>query len=262
MEKILSSRLTTKSYWNKKYKTNIDFKRTLKIHTKINLATTEIDKYLKKFLPYQPKYKFIEVGCAPGSWMHYFHSTFGYQPEGIEYTPSGAKLTRKNLIALKLKPIVWQQDLFKNNLKKANFDIVFSNGFIEHFDNPNKAIKEHIKLLKKDGYLILIVPNFSGFNYFIQKHINQDILNKHNTKIMNLKYFYQIATKFKLKIVNISYVGKINFAVFGGNKYKLLPFYGLQFLATIFYKISNGIFFIRDNPKTSPYIIAIFQKIS
>lgn len=254
-----NNRLANKKYWNNKYCTNVDLKRTIKIHTKINLATTELDKYLKKNLPYNPAYKFIEIGCAPGSWMYYFYSTFGYQPQGLEYSHSGVELTKKNLTTLKLKPIVWEQDLFKNNLKKHSYDVVFSGGFIEHFNNPDESIKKHVELLKKGGYLILEVPNFRGFNYFIQKHIDKSILDKHNTEMMDTAYFSSIKDKFNLKIIDIRYIGKINFAVFGGNKYKLLPFYAIQLLLTIFYQIFRNLPII-DNKNTSPYIIGIYQK--
>lgn len=41
-----------------------------------------------------------------------------------------------------------------------SFDFVVALGSIEHFDNPEQGIKEMYRLLKKDGYGVILVPSY------------------------------------------------------------------------------------------------------
>ena len=52
---------------------------------------------------------------------------------------------------------VYERDLFSENFYKDMqlFDIVYSLGFVEHFDELNIVVKKHTELLKPGGILVL-----------------------------------------------------------------------------------------------------------
>lgn len=256
---MVSNKLTTNKYWDACYEQS-DLTMPIIINTDREMSFVEIDAYFKNNIPKNKHFKFIEIGCAPGGWMHYFHKNFGYNVEGIEYTSSGARLTENNLNMLDIEAAVYNEDLFDNKLVKDSYDVVFSAGFIEHFDNPALVIEKHVELLKKGGYLILKVPNFRGFNEFFQKITNNNLLNIHNLDIMNLKYFEDISSKHNLEIVDISYIGKINFGLFLGKRPLIYAGYIIQFLVNKLYFLFGKRIFIKDGYLFSPYIIGIYIK--
>lgn len=48
--------------------------------------------------------------------------------------------------------------------KDRQFDIIYSQGLIEHFSNPLEVIKEQLRVLRDGGYLIINVPQkFTGY---------------------------------------------------------------------------------------------------
>ena len=53
----------------------------------------------------------------------------------------------------------------------ASFDIVFSQGLIEHFSEPNALIREQLRILKPDGVLLVDVPQrwniYTVWKYFL-----------------------------------------------------------------------------------------------
>jgi SAM-dependent methyltransferase len=52
-------------------------------------------------------------------------------------------------------------DATEINVKDNTYDFCFSAHSLEHIANPLKAIKEWLRIIKKDGYIILIVPEKS-----------------------------------------------------------------------------------------------------
>ena len=105
----------------------------------------------------------LEIGSAPGLNLIRVCRKFGYQPWGIEYSPIGAEANRAtfrregypeaNLI---------EGDVFDERLLRENenrFDIVYSAGLIEHFEDPRDLIARHVRLAAPGGFIVITVPN-------------------------------------------------------------------------------------------------------
>ena len=155
------SRLTDEAYWNNQYKVK-NIGNVYRINTKTNLAVQELDNLFKRYLPVDERLSFLEVGCAPGIWMEYFHKNFHYSVDGIEYTSSGYRATIRNLAKFKVEGKVYHQDFFEHSLGVDRYDVVFSGGFIEHFSEAEDVIKRHIDLLKPQGIAVIEIPNLGG----------------------------------------------------------------------------------------------------
>jgi len=122
-----------------------------------------LSKFINKYIEKDKQYTFIELGCGASSFLPYIAKKHNnLQLFGIDKSLMGCKLAV-------IKDNDWDSsadiicgDILKCPIRSEKFDIVFSFGLIEHFDNPNNILKKHVDLLKLGGLLICIVPNVCG----------------------------------------------------------------------------------------------------
>ncbi len=219
----------------------------------------EIDAYFKKFLPVCVGKKFLEIGCAPGRWMHYFKESFQCEVEGIEYTHDGVLATRDNLEKLGVKAIVHEVDFFENQLPLETYGKVFSFGFIEHFDNIPLVMEKHWSLVARGGFLIVGIPNLRGINEKIQRFYSPEVLAVHNLKSMDLEIYKNLNLP-GAQLIDLRYCGKLNLTLFGGRPMLARCMSIVQLGLTVLYRLL-GRRFISDNENWSPYIFMIFKKV-
>ena len=61
-------------------------------------AIPDEHQLFQRFLPATGQATMLaEIGCAPGKWLHYFSTEFGYSVTGIDYAPNACETTRENL---------------------------------------------------------------------------------------------------------------------------------------------------------------------
>ncbi len=245
-------RKTDKAYWEKGFSS---------LFKKLPITINEKDKTLKDlfklFKKVLPKNKsFIEIGSSIASWPYYFYKNFNYEISGVEFTEKGCDLARMNLDKLKVKKFnIIKADFFdKTFLRKYNkkFDVVFSAGFIEHFNEPKAVVDKKTTLIKKGGYLITIIPNLKGIYYPLQKILKKSVLAKHNLNIMNLKKFSELFDKKQMQQIYCDYIGSFNFGLINSDKWILKLLYLSQLFLFSHLKIKG--------PKSSPYLLYIGVK--
>ena len=89
-----------------------------------------------------------------------------------------------------------------------NFDLVFSNGLIEHFDGTKAIIESHVKLLNKNGILFISLPNFKGFNGWLQRTFDPENYKIHNISSMDLELLKKISIELGLVDIKVGYNGR------------------------------------------------------
>ncbi|MDP6368495.1 MAG: methyltransferase domain-containing protein, partial [Planctomycetota bacterium] len=121
-----------------------------------------------------PGLRFLEVGCAPGGSMVYFARTFGCAVSGFDYAPVGVELTKRNLEMSGVPGQVWHADLLSPDMPvpKHSFDVVFSMGVIEHFQEPRKALEAIHTLVAPGGMVITSVPNITYLQGWLMRWMN------------------------------------------------------------------------------------------
>ena len=102
---------------------------------------------------------------------------------------------------------LYEQDLFADNSDLPLFDIVFSLGFLEHFDDPIPVVESHLKLLKPGGVLLIGVPNYSGVYHWILKRLAPSMFTTHNLWIMNISNWSGFENRFGLQTIFRGYIG-------------------------------------------------------
>ena len=151
------------------------------------------DVIFRKYLPNGQGLKAIEIGSAPGLFAVRLMRDFGYVPYGVEYSSQGVEVNKRVFAANGIaEDNVIHADIFSPEFRDAHresFDVVFSWSFIEHFSEAVEPVKVHLELLKPGGTMVVVIPNHKGFNGWLLKIMNRELLEKHNVGIMDKAVF-------------------------------------------------------------------------
>lgn len=228
-----------------------------------SITTQEIIKIFERILPHKDGINILEIGGAPGRWLAYFKRNFNYKINAIDYSETGCNKMRENFNILKIEANIYKLDILKHDLSNIpQFDIVYSLGFIEHFNNTNHLVKKHLELLKNGGILILGVPNFSGFTKFVLKKTSPKIYETHNTDAMDIEKWKIFEENFRLEPLFKGYIGGFNLIHCKRCEKRTLINRAIRFFFKTTIAITRRIKFLRSiNSKYwSPYLLGIYRK--
>lgn len=102
--------------------------------------------------------RILDIGCGSGKFL-YVMKQKNWQVYGAEVNVDAARLGNE-LEQLNIYP----GDLISANYQSEFFDYIRSNHSFEHITNPEPILEEIHRLLKKDGKLLIGVPNIDSFN--------------------------------------------------------------------------------------------------
>lgn len=190
--------LTTKEFWQSYWADKIFISKILPNFSFYKLFNDILGKKNYETM--------IEVGGFPGNYAIYFKKYFNYSPTLLDYVIDDkviSKLLKINGLN-KYDLEVIEADFFKYNCKKK-YDVVFSLGFIEHFEDTFDVIKRHWDMVAKNGTMIIGLPNFLGMNGIYQLIFDPSNLNVHNLDSMNISTLRKIAKSLKPKKFEIIY---------------------------------------------------------
>jgi len=91
---------------------------------------------------------------------------------------------------------------------EQKYDVVFSSGFIEHFQDTKNVIDKHIELLSEKGVLLFLLPNFRGLNGWLNKIFDRKSYDTHNINSMRLDFLRAIMNETALQNVKVQYNSK------------------------------------------------------
>lgn len=150
--------------WNE-WKTKQDFSREIERH---RTNRKRFYEKLKKHL--SESERVLEIGCGSAIDTNIMAS----EKHEIDFfcmdiSDNALSIAKKVSIKLKNKICMARGDVNKLFYKKESFDLVFSQGVVEHFSDPNQMINEQLYVLKKGGVLIINVPQ-KHTGYTLMKH--------------------------------------------------------------------------------------------
>ncbi|MDI6645225.1 MAG: methyltransferase domain-containing protein [Methanobacteriaceae archaeon] len=266
-------KLSTKKHWDTNYQEQLESKSYLKNRRFLSYSEVIFWEIAEKYLP-KGKFKILEVGSAPGVKLVEFHKKMGYEPYGIEYSSHGCELNKEvfkfnNCNPKNVLQADFLSDEFQNKYKNS-FDIVTSFGFIEHFDNVEAIINKHYNLLKKDGYILITIPNFKGINFHLRNYFaGKESMKMHNLEIMDIDTFNRLFDKNNIKKIYSNYYGIFDFfLIYYPNRDNIIKnilyysFFWINVGLSIVFKVLTKIKLNNklENKKTSPFIIYIGKK--
>lgn len=205
-------KLTEKTFWENYWKSNygkinnevVEIKRSRE-----NLNINSILDIFDKYLPVNENFHVLEIGGAPGQYLIYMAKNFKYNVYSLDYSKVGNEYTFKNMAKARIPVKVYEQDLFSENFSGSipYFDMVYSLGFVEHFNDLDVVVKMHTKFLKSNGILMLGVPNLAGIYQYFLKITAPHLLSIHNTDSMNIKRWDRFEKELNLTPIFKGYIG-------------------------------------------------------
>jgi SAM-dependent methyltransferase len=242
-----SNQLTDKAFW-------LDY-----WENKTGLVFNIPDNYpflslLKKLVTEGNVKSLLEIGGFPG-----YYSVWTKKHLGIDSTLLDFVIHPRILHQLEVANALpsgetktLEADLF-NYEPREKFDLVMSNGLIEHFANTQEIIEKHTAFLAKNGVLFISLPNFRGLNGWFQKTFDPENYAKHNIKCMDLDLLENACRQLGLKDIKVYYSGR--FMLWLENERKQPAWVRLFRKATWFVLKVFSKFFPFETKALSPYIV-------
>ncbi len=104
--------------------------------------------------------RLLDVGCSSGVFLSEMKS-LGWRAKGIEPSEKASRHAKE-----KLSLDVACSDIDSYQAKEK-FDVITMRMVLEHVYSPSKILKKVNSMLKDGGTLVLIVPDFSGFESWL-----------------------------------------------------------------------------------------------
>lgn len=239
-EELVSESLNAADHQQKNSSTNdLNRNRYIRERTKESLSNL---KQLKNFG--KKSGRLLDVGCGEGFFLK-AATREGWEAIGIEISSSHKPPTEDCLYVI-------QEDILKVDLEENSFDAITFYDVLEHLPYPDEALKKSWTLLKKDGILVIRVPNekflrlkmkiISTFfnNDFVLKKINFSILGYYAPEThlynFNQETLKKLLKNNEFKIHGI-HLGK--FAL-GAGTIRWMIHYFVYHLTKMIYFISRG----------------------
>ncbi len=202
-------RLSTQEYWDEVLR-NARLPRVNSPQSYLYKVTMD---FVHKHISGGNYSSFLEVGCGSSGWLPYFAKRYGLSISGIDYSEIGCQLAEKNLQMLNIPyEDIFCRDLFAPNATEGKkYDIVFSYGVIEHFDQPENVVKILSGFTNDNGLIITLVPNLTGLAGLMTKRYMPDVYAIHN--VFDASMLRKIHDENKLEILANGYAGMFSIGV-------------------------------------------------
>ena len=244
--------LTSRKYWEDYYELS---------NTGRDEITRICSKYDKLFdlliaSCSKPPGTIIEIGAYPGRFLAYLSAKYSLKATALDFNPDKSKII-DSFTAMEgdLQEII--QSDFLMYEPSQQYDLVFSNGFVEHFLNYDEVLDRHAKYMKPGGAMLIMVPNKRYLRKYYGLLVDRANLRVHNLKCMRIKVFRDFARRNELSVRYLSH--------YGGFAYRVHQ--NLTLTQIVFYKVIrvlsgklNPYLESHPHPFYSGSIAGIFQK--
>lgn len=194
----------------------------------------------------------IEVGCVPGNWMIYLNKEYGYRVSGIDYSEY-MDYVKTNMQLNGIEDYDLFNEDFLHFKPKGLYDLVFSAGFVEHFEDYEGVVKKHAEIARQNGLIVIIVPNLTHLHKYLCGIFQPDQLAKHRFPLMRKKVLKIVLENAGLEVLYCKYYKTFR------PVYALPPL--LSFISRAFQKLLRTIKLDNiGNRFGSPYLISISRK--
>lgn len=101
----------------------------------------------------------LDMGCGEGTRLNKL-ITKNQKGYGIDISPKAIEMAKGKYPQLNFEV----GDLEDLPYEDEKFDLVYSAFVFEHLDDPEKVLKEGVRVLKKGGSLMIVAPNYGAPN--------------------------------------------------------------------------------------------------
>lgn len=152
----------------------------------------------------------FEVGCGRSAWLAYLGQK-GCSVFGVDIEPFAAQLAKANLAGAGARGEVLCRDAFDLEANRdlfERFDLVYSQGVLEHFDDPARRLAILGKYVAPGGRILTTVPNLQGVNSFLQRFADRERFEMH--VVYDSKKLAQVHEDAGFETIASGYVGFVD----------------------------------------------------
>jgi 2-polyprenyl-3-methyl-5-hydroxy-6-metoxy-1,4-benzoquinol methylase len=178
---------TTPEHWEQVY---VRAPR-LRLPLPVIVSTMNLERLLRQHV--RPGMQVLEIGCAPGKYLAWVARRLGAHVTGVDYSARGLSFCRRLFAAVGVEGDLYCEDIFKTTLPDDRFDLVYSVGVIEHFDDPRPIVAKHVALTRPGGRTLIVIPNYAGIYGRLQGYFDAENLALHNLGILDADHLQALA---------------------------------------------------------------------
>lgn len=160
-------------------------------------------KGFKEFIP--EKSKVLEIGCGTGKFVAFAAKELDCNAVGIDINSNSGKYAAylAEKIGVSNKTSFFCGDGFCLPFKDESFDVVMSEGVIEHFTRKQEVemLKEHRRVCKKNGIILASVPNLLCLPHTICKIIEGRNYHVYPEKSHSYIGLYRLFNEADIKLI-------------------------------------------------------------
>jgi SAM-dependent methyltransferase len=167
----------------------------------------KLAKYLFDAFDLKNKNTLLEIGCGRGEMLRNFKD-FGLQVNGIDLSPEAPHFNKD--IDIKVGNVEEEKLPYSDN----SFDVIYSKSVLEHFYYPERYMKEAYRVLKPNGVILTLVPDWeSCYKVYFDDYTHrtpfskiglEDILKIHSFEDVHVYKFRQLPLLWKYPKLNIA----------------------------------------------------------
>jgi 2-polyprenyl-3-methyl-5-hydroxy-6-metoxy-1,4-benzoquinol methylase len=256
------NKLTEKNYWDSNYTSRKEVTPVSLVGYR-NYCASKIYEKKEPFL--KTSETILEIGGGGSSWLLYLAEKF---PEkkfaALDYSEEGCGILRDALVAQGLKNFdIWEEDFFSPSERVGKFDLVYSHGVVEHFNDLSGVLRAHAQFISASGVMLTVIPNMAGVLGVLTKKMNRSVYDIHVPH--DLQAFVKGHYDAGLEVIDSGYLCSNNFGVLSScvsdkNDLKKILYKALSRLSKAVWFVESRYFNLPAIKLFSPYIYVISKK--
>jgi len=242
-----------------------DFKKELEDHLQERKPYLEL---IKKYISIAGARNIIEIGCGTAIDSHYLSRIYPQLDfKAADYSHHAVAAARKIGESLESRAVVLEDNITSMKFKDSSFDLIFSQGVIEHFRDPVSVYQEQARVLKTSGFFIVSVPQkFNPYTLYKHRRLREGVWEYGWETEYSFGALRKLGAQCGFEVVDVAGCGYGYFQDYG---FSIVPFLlqrakkknilVVSFIASLFLKLISvperyfGHYFMRD-------IIVVYRK--
>lgn len=205
-----NSRLTTPAYWEATYASS-DLE-PLQVEGYRNLSSRKVAECIGRLIA--ERARVLEIGAGNSAILTYLARHYGERASftGLDYSERGCAMLARRAQIEGVQVEVVQRDLFDASLPQPRlFDLVYSVGVVEHFQDLGAVLAAKRRFLAAQGRMLTIIPNMAGILGTLTRRYNRRVYDAHVPHTM--RSFLQGHVAAGLQVRASGYLCSNNFGV-------------------------------------------------
>lgn len=239
-----TDRKTTNEHWDHAWSKP----PRMRLPSRLNLSIRNTQRLLRTHV--RRGMRFLEIGCAPGKMLAWVAEVLGADVAGLDYSKAGMGFAQQLFDTLGIPGDLRCEDVFDNSFKCDSFDVVYSSGLIEHFDDPRDIVREHVTLLRPGGKAIITIPKLVGWWGFLTGRLDPPVLEMHNLDVMRRSALLALAPSDLVSDARAYHWGRISL-------HHAVPIHKIRYLGTVACRFADllGLLQPFDIPFLCPHLV-------